>query len=60
MLRLSSLQADDEFLEEEPQILNVAADQEDEKPHKAKATAVRSGRETSVSGTMGRNAQPVN
>lgn len=56
MLRLSPLQADDELLEEKPQILNVAVDQEDEKPHKAKATAVRSGREPNVSGTMGRNA----
>lgn len=58
MLRSSCLQVD-KLLREEPQILNVAVDQEDEKPHKARA-AVRSGKEPRVSGTVGRNAQPVN
>lgn len=37
MLRSSLLQVDDELLREGPQILNVALDQEDEKPHKAKS-----------------------
>lgn len=54
MLRSSFLQVHDELLREEPQILN-GTDQEDEKPHKAKK-AVRSGKEPSVLGIMGRNA----
>lgn len=36
MLGLSFLQINDELLREESQVLNVAVDQEDEKPHEAK------------------------
>lgn len=54
-MKSSFHQVDNELLREEPQVLNVAVEQEDEKPHKAKK-AVRSGKEPSVSGTMGRNA----
>lgn len=59
MLKSSLIQVDDELLRGEPQILNGAVDQEDEKPHKARK-AVRSGKEPSVLGTMARNAQMLN
>lgn len=48
MLRLSFLQINDELLRDKSQVLNVAVDQEDEKPHEAKK-AVRSGKEPCVS-----------